>query len=253
MNYDYKEGKKRIEKILTNDIKIVESIEKGIPSDENFTFDNGYKSYVSAIFVDIRDSTKIFSKENNEEVAKMIRAFTSEIIEILRIDDNLREIGIRGDCVYAVYSTPMLIDIHKCYDKIIYINSLIDMLNKLLKKHNFDKIKAGIGLATALELVVKAGRKGADINSKVWIGKAVTIASKLSSLGEKDGEKRIVISSTAHHNILKYYKTIKKDTSATNNFKSWFQENNDYTYTCYTGSVIKTKFNNWINEGMLDD
>lgn len=53
-----------------------------------------------AIFVDVRDSSKLFSKkglENKKETAKLIRAFTSEIIEILRDSENLKEIGIRGD------------------------------------------------------------------------------------------------------------------------------------------------------------
>lgn len=253
MVYNYKEGKKRIEDILTNEIEIVESTNKGIPSDDNFTFNNGYKSYVSAIFVDIRDSTTIFSKENNEEVAKMIRAFTSEIIEVLRADDNLREIGIRGDCVYAVYSTPKLTDIYDCYVKTAYVNTLINMLNKLLSKHNFDNIKAGIGLATALELVVKAGRKGADINSKVWIGKAVTKASKLSSLGDKNGEKRIVISGTAYLNIIAYFEKIKQDSSAVSDFKLWFQNKQNYSDSYYVGKVLITDFDNWITDGMLDD
>lgn len=57
-------------------------------------------------FVDIRESSKLFTDKDKEKVAKIIRSFTSEIIEILREDDNLREIGIRGDCVYAIYTTP---------------------------------------------------------------------------------------------------------------------------------------------------
>ena len=52
---------------------------------------------MSGIFVDIRDSSKLFADENKEKVSKIVRAFSSEIIEILRDDENLREIGIRGD------------------------------------------------------------------------------------------------------------------------------------------------------------
>lgn len=39
--------------------------------------------------------------------------FTSEIIEILKkdTDDNMIVIGIRGDCVYAIYSVPFREDI----------------------------------------------------------------------------------------------------------------------------------------------
>ena len=102
--YDYKEGKKRIESILDNELEVVE--QDKVPKDEEFTFSNGYYSWVSAIFVDIRDSSSLFAEEDKEKVSKVIRSFTSEVIEILRKDDNLREIGIRGDCVYAIYTTP---------------------------------------------------------------------------------------------------------------------------------------------------
>lgn len=99
MTYDYKKGKERVEEILDNEITITES---KIPIDEKFTFTNGYYSWVTAIFVDVRDSSKLFSKkglENKKKTAKLIRAFTSEIIEILRETENFKEIGIRGDCV----------------------------------------------------------------------------------------------------------------------------------------------------------
>ena len=98
MSYDYKEGKKRIEEILENEMEI--KVNGKLPAGDEFTFDNGYKSWITALFIDIRDSSQIFQDENSEKVAKMIRAFTSEIIEILRESDVLREIGIRGDCVY---------------------------------------------------------------------------------------------------------------------------------------------------------
>ena len=38
----------------------------------------------------------------------------------MRGDNNLREIGIRGDCVYAIYTTPQESDIFEVVDKQIY-------------------------------------------------------------------------------------------------------------------------------------
>lgn len=118
-SYDYKEGKKRVEAILDNELKIIE--QDKLPAIDKLTFDNAYKSWVSAIFVDIRNSTALFTEEDKEKVSKIIRSFTSEIIEILRNDDNLREIGIRGDCVYAVYTAPLKSDIYECVDNAIVI------------------------------------------------------------------------------------------------------------------------------------
>lgn len=189
-NYDYKKGKERIETILDNKLDVIEKNE--LPSDDSFTFNNGYYSWVSSVFVDIRSSSELFADEDKEKVAKLIRSFTSEIIEILRKDDNLREIGIRGDCVYAVYTTPKKDDVYEIADKTFYVNTYLKMLNSILDNRSLPTITAGIGMSTAQELVVKAGRKDVGINSKVWIGTAVSRASNLSSLGNKNGFSPIV-------------------------------------------------------------
>lgn len=234
--YDYKQGKNRVESILDNYMEIEEK--DRLPSDSNFTFENGYISWVTAIFVDIRDSTNLFSK-NDESTAKIVRSFTSEIIEILRDADNLREIGIRGDCVYAIYTTPNLADELECANKTFYVNTFINMFNKLLEEKGIDKIRVGIGMATDKELVVKAGRKGVDINNKVWIGKAVTIASKLSSIGDKDGYSRLVYSNNSYENFIK--QLTEENPEAVN----WFH--NIQSLNAYHANVVKAEFNNWVN------
>lgn len=242
MLYDYKAGKKRIEEILDNDLSVIE--QKNLPKDDSFTFDNAYYSWVSAIFVDIRDSTKLFNNEDKEEVSKVIRAFTSEVIEILRNDDGLREIGIRGDCVYAIYSTPMQADTYEVYNKTICINTLLNMLNKLYSQRGLNPIKAGIGMSTAKELVVKAGRKGVNINNKVWIGSSVTKASKFSSQANKNGIGPIAISSCTYSNIIELEKAAQGEDCA-----SWFTSQYDFDLgTYYDCSLVRTDFNNWIEK-----
>ena len=63
--YDYKEGKKRINDILNSKTEIKEL--DSIPKDETeFTYENGIKTWVGALFVDIRDSSTYF-KENNSD------------------------------------------------------------------------------------------------------------------------------------------------------------------------------------------
>ncbi|MGL5988605.1 adenylate/guanylate cyclase domain-containing protein [Cetobacterium sp.] len=226
--YDYKAGKKRVEEILNNKLEVKE--QEKIPKDENFTYSNGYYGWVSSIFVDIRDSTTIFSKSDKEEVSKMIRAFTSEIIEILRGDDNEREIGIRGDCVYCIYTTPLILDIVEIMDKASWINTYMNMLNKLLKNKGFDQIKAGIGVATNKELVVKAGRKDTGINNKVWIGDAVSKASKLSGLGDTYNTRRICITPTVYNNIIETYTKNNKDANSW--FTKKYHDKYGYYYEC---------------------
>lgn len=246
-NYDYKKGKERVESILDNKLEVIE--ENELPKDNAFTFNNGYYSWVTAVFVDIRDSSSLFAHEDKEKVSKVIRSFTSEIIEILRNDDNIREIGIRGDCVYAIYTTPLKSDIYEIADKTFYINTYMKMLNQLLSNRNLPQVEVGIGMSTAQELVVKAGRKDVGINSKVWIGEAVTKASNLSSLGNKDNNDSLVYSTCSYNNFIEKLEEVDKG----KNPKGWFtyKYNQNFGYY-YTASIVKSGFDKWIYDGMPD-
>lgn len=245
--YDYKSGKKRIVDILDNKLEVIEKDK--IPSDNDFTFSNGYYSWVTSIFVDIRDSSSLFSEENKESISKMIRSFTSEVIEILRKDDNLREIGIRGDCVYAIYTTPLREDAFEILEMSFYINTFMKTLNSLLEDRGFQSIEVGIGVSTAKELVVKAGRKDVGINSKVWIGEAVTKASNLSGLGNKNGLSSIVISSLTYSNTIDQLVKENGDKS-----KDWYSYHfDDDMGKYYDANIFKTNFNDWVEGGMKDE
>lgn len=246
-DYDYKAGKKRIQEILNNKLEVIENDK--IPNNDNFTFSNAYYGWVTAIFVDIRNSTDLFSKDDKVVVSKMIRSFTSEVIEILRQDDNLREIGIRGDCVYTIYTTPKQDNIFEIVDKSFNINTFMKMLNQLLTNKKFSTIDVGIGISTAQELVVKAGRKDVGINSSVWIGDAVTKASNLSSLGNKGGYQPIIISSITYDNIID--SLVKRDGEEA---KSWFNQRYDNKIGIfYDLNIIKLDFNKWIDNGMKEN
>jgi class 3 adenylate cyclase len=249
MSYNYKEGKKRILEILNdeNDIKQVDTI----PQDSEFTYDNGYYGWVTSLFVDIRKSTELFSENKKSSTARIIRSFTSEIIEILHSDNNLREIGIRGDCVYAIYTTPSKEDIDDVCIKGYLINSFLDMLNKLLENKKMKTIKAGIGISSAQDLVVKAGRKNTGINSKVWIGKAVTYASKLSNLANSNScSKKLLMSDITYNNVIE----ILKKRNSEKNVYSWFTKYNSSELGTYYGcNVVCSDFDNWVNGGMKDE
>ena len=245
--YDYRKGKERIEGILDNDLIVIEQNE--LPSDESFTFSNGYYSWVTGIFVDIRNSSELFADEDKEKVSKIIRSFTSEVIEILRMDDNLREIGIRGDCVYAIYTTPLQDDIYELADKTFYINTYMKMLNKLLSNRSLPVIKVGIGMSTAQELVVKAGRKDVGINSKVWIGKAVTRASNLSAIANKNGNSPLMYSKCSYDNFIDELVSCNSEKEP----RKWFTFHSDaINGNYYTANIIDTDFDSWIAEGMKD-
>ena len=83
------------------------------------------------------------------------------------------------------------------------------------------EIKAGIGLALHQDLVIKAGRKSSGINSKVWIGEAVTYASKLSNIANKNGNEKILMSSEFYNAMIKKF---REDNS--NYEQSWIRYHN---------------------------
>ncbi|EYT94477.1 adenylate/guanylate cyclase domain-containing protein [Enterococcus mundtii] len=245
--YDYKDRKIKLEEILDNMDKINEV--EILPRDENFTYKNGYKSWVSSIFIDIRNSTELIEKNSELNVAKVIRGFTSEIIEILRRDtDKLKEIGIRGDCVYAIYSSPKQKDIYDLADRAYYINTYLKMLNSLLSKRHLPEITAGIGLATSQTLVVKAGRHSSGINNLVWIGESVSMACNLANIANKEIDNPILLSSMFYHNYSKYIEEHDQERKETLGF--YKLDKHERYGTFYHANIVKTDFNKWIADDM---
>ena len=238
--YNYKEGKKRIEEILSNNLEIKDN--NYLPETDNLTYDNAYYSWVGSIFIDIRDSSSLFKKENNEVISKIMKCFTSELIEILRQSDKWRDIGIRGDCVYAIYTSPYKQDTYDLYLKAAYCNTFIKMLNKLLSKNNLPSLNVGIGLGESKTLVIKAGRKNVGINDNIWIGDSVIDASNFSSIANNGDFKNIVMSPV-------FYKYLTEEHEKA---KSFFKKQSSVYGYCYSGDVIMTDFNNWINNNFSD-
>lgn len=244
MYYDYKEGKKKIEEILNNNTEIQN---KNIPKDDsNFTYDNGIRSWIGSIFVDIVGSKKLIEGEKDIVVAKVLRSFTSEIISIMNSTNNARQIGVRGDCVYGVFSTPYQSDILELLTLSSYINCLVNMLNKLFSKKGFPNINVGIGIGVGEDLIVKAGKKGTGINDRIWIGKAVIDACVLANKAGRNGNGIIGVSSLAYNNF------IEKLEESNSEARSWFTQKYDYDInsSTYYANVINTDFDDWIKENL---
>ena len=93
--YDYKKGKERVEAILDNELTVIEQGE--LPKDDAFTFSNGYYSWVSGIFVDIRKSSELFAEEDKEKVSKIIRSSVfifRELCKVFFVNDGSPRIKI---------------------------------------------------------------------------------------------------------------------------------------------------------------
>ena len=241
--YDYAQGKQRIINILDSKTKIEESAD--IPrSDDEFTYENGIKATVGALFVDIRNSSKYFTENKPDIVARVMRAFCSEIITILSANENYRQIGIRGDCVYAIYSCPTLAHIKSIMSDAAYINTFREMFVKILTKKNFPTFSFGIGIGASEDLIIKAGKKGSGINDLIWIGDAVVDASNMSSIANKKDFDPIVMDYCFYNNI--------KDMNASSEHKYSDFISSKYSYdlgkTVYHANIVNIAFDKWIEE-----
>ena len=243
--YDYKKSKETIESILKSPTKIVEK--DFVPSsDSAFTYEDGITAWVGALFVDIVDSSKIFQSPN-EDTARIIRCFSSELISILKDDINYREIGIRGDCVYCIYNSPYQADLVEIFRHAYRINSFMKMLNKLLSNNGYSTIRAGIGLGCSQDLIIKAGQNGSGINDRIWIGKAVVDAAHLSDVANRNGVSEIAMSPLFYDNVIEH---LCKENEK---YKSWISPHSSGYYggvDYYHCSIIETDFDKWIEESI---
>lgn len=244
-DYDYEGGKQRVIDILTSKTAIEKA--ESVPSNEDeFTYENGIKSWVGALFVDIRDSTDYFKNNSPEIVSRVMRAFCSETITILQADKNFRQIGIRGDCVYGIFSVTYKSDLKSILNNAIVINTFQKMFQKILNDYSMPTFEIGIGLGCSEDLVIKAGKKGSGINDLIWIGDAVIDACKLSSQGSKDYFSSIVMSECFYNNI-KDSKANEKETYSKLCTQKYSQKLGEYVWHC---NIITICFNNWIDGGM---
>lgn len=209
-----------------------------IPAEREMTYSNGYSMRISAIFIDIRNSTQLFAHKDRDMVTRIVRSFVSEMIRMLQTD-NCYDIGIRGDCVYGIYSTPKDTGVYSVYQLAIQANTLLKLLNSHYLAEGFPRIRVGIGLANNTDLVVKVGSKGQGISDLVWVGKAVPTASKLSGYGNKNGILPIVMSK-------QFYKTISALFGKNGDEKEWFTKDNVDGRIIYHCDILDEEFDRWI-------
>ncbi len=243
--YNFRDSKSNIINILKSQTPIEKK--NAIPVDSAFTYENGILTWVSAIFVDIENSTKLFNTKN-EKLARLMRAFTSEVICIFQDNKNYNQIGIRGDCVYSIYDVESRDDLVEVFRIAYRLNTFLKMFNKIITNYGYKEINAGIGIGCDEDLIIKAGRTGTGINDKIWIGKAVVDASNLSSVAARNGISNIAMSPLFYDNVIEI---LKKENAK---YASWIKPHKKDHYSnnvdFYHCDVIQIDFNNWINNGM---
>jgi len=176
--YDFTQSLERIDQIL--DAEDVSFEEIGvIPDAGGLTYTNGYYVNCSALFIDMRDSSKLPSLYARPTLAKIYRAYISECVAILNSVASCAEVNIVGDSVSAIFGTRLQKDFTDVFSAACQLVSLTDILNCKLRKRQINRICTGIGISYGRALMVKAGYAGSGINDVVWTGDVVNQAASL--------------------------------------------------------------------------
>lgn len=231
--YDYRTSFARLDGILNADDSKYEERDK-LPDRDDLTFDNGFYAYCSAIFIDLRDSSALPGKHTRPVLAKIYRAFISEMVAILNSDIFAREVNIVGDCVWGVYITPLTQHIDDTFHLAFEANSLMKTLNyKMAQRGYTTPLSAGIGLAYGRALMIKAGYNGSGINDVVYMGDVVNRAAHLAAEGNRGSRPALMVDDVFYNNLNDHNQGLLK----------W-----NATLRCWAGDVIHTGMDEWHKE-----
>ena len=229
--YKVEDSASRMDDILDANDNDYEDNKSSIPSRDKLTYKNGYYVNVTALFIDIVDSSKLTDGNKRPTLAKMYRAFLSECVAIMNSWEMCKEININGDCVWGVFETPKKSDVDDVISVAAQLNSMIKILNYKLQKKKYDTISVGIGIDDGRALMVKVGYSGSGINEIVWMGDVVNTACHLANKAGRGIRNRIIVTEQIYSNL-------------NDEHKGMLSSYTDGTTTRYEGNIIRTSMEN---------
>jgi len=206
-----------------------------IPSRDKLTFKNGYYVNVTALFIDIVDSSKLTDGHKRPTLAKMYRSFLSECVAIMNSWTMCKEININGDCVWGVFETPKKADVDNVISVAAQLNSMIEILNYKLEKKEYDTLSVGIGIDDGRALMVKAGYSGSGINDVIWMGNVVNSACHLANKAGRSGRNTIIVTAHIYNNLNEHHQGLLSSYT-------------DDGVTRYEGNIINKSMEKWYKE-----
>lgn len=228
-SFNFERSSERIEAILdANDNSFTEV--SSIPNTNDLTFINGFYVNCTALFIDIRNSSKLPDKYRRPRLAKIYRVYLSEMVAVMNSNDDCKEIRIVGDCVSGIFNTPYGLYIDDVFSTAAKMLSTIETINFYFENRGIDSIKVGVGIDYGRALMIKAGFNGSGINDIVWMGDVVNSASNLCSYG----------SSTYSDDPLMVSKTVYANLNENNQSLLKYNIGRD----CYHGNIINTGMKN---------
>jgi len=232
--YNYISSFDRLDEILAQSQSNYEEVDE-LPDRDRLTYSNGFYAYCSSLFVDIRESSKLPDLYKRPALAKLYRAFISEMVAVMNGNDQAREINIVGDCVWGVFNTPLKKQIDEVFCTAAQANSLVKVLNYKLDKAGYSTpIKVGIGMSYGRALMIKAGYNGSGIADVVYMGDVVNAAAKLAAKGSNGyAVPPIMIDDVFAGNLNEHNAELVT---------------RDWGRGCYTSNAINAAMDDWYND-----
>lgn len=231
--YSYTNSSDRIADILNQPAGVFEEVDN-LPDRDRLTYSNGFYGMCSAVFIDIRDSSGLTSKYKRPTLAKIYRAFISEMVAVLNSDANVREVSIVGDCVWAVYNTPRKPNIDAVFGVASKANTVLKLLNHRYAKKGIDPLAIGIGIDYGRVLMIKAGFSGSGINDVIYMGDVVNRAAHLAHEAGRGSNDPFFVGGVFQQNLNDHNQGLLSSRYIT------------ALGTVYTGNVVNTAMNDWL-------
>lgn len=230
INYNYEKSFERIDGIIEESDTSFEEAQN-IPSRDVLTYTNGYYVNCSAIFIDIRDSSSLTDLHKRPKLAKLYRAYISEVVAVLNGNKDCVEIDIIGDGISGIFDAKYKTQISGVFSTGGMLGSLIDVMNYKFQKHKIENIKVGMGISYGRALMVKAGYNGSGINEIVWMGDVVNDAFRLSELPLRNSfSHEIMVSNGFYQNL-----TVEEQKIL----------DRDYQNSCYRNILVNKEMDEW--------
>jgi class 3 adenylate cyclase len=225
----------RIDAILSSaDTSYEES--DSIPDRDKLTFTNGFDVSCCAVWIGMRESSALAAKYGRPALAKLYRAYISELIAVMHLSERCVEVSIEGDAVWGVFDTPHKPHVDSAFLTAVQCRTLLKVLNRRLGKYGYDAVHARIGMDYGRALMIKAGYLGSGINEIVYMGDVVNSARAFSD--EADSSQisdPIVLSELVHHNLNQGNKALCTGPTRIANRNA------------YTSSAVNTPMQDWID------
>lgn len=141
----------------------------------------------TVLFVDVRGSHALALRSSGVQVARLYRAFVSEIIDVLT-DPRVRHVGSTGDRVWAVYDTPTGADAGVVLDLAARANALRWLINRQLRHDDGSlKLEYGIGIDYGPLIMINTDPDTDTGGNVSYTGETMHRAAELAHLAGRQG------------------------------------------------------------------